>query len=50
MDCYATHGKGTHLIAIVILGGGCHGEVTLFIEQIHGSAPHPTNYGSTLTE
>ena len=25
-------------------------EVPLFIEQIRGTAPQPTNYGSTVTE
>jgi hypothetical protein len=25
-------------------------EVPLFIEQIRGSVPQPTNYGSTVTE
>jgi len=25
-------------------------EVPLFIEQIRGTAPQPTNYGSTITE
>ena len=50
----------THSRRIIAKGSG-HGvqgdrrdvilkEVPLFIEQIRGTAPQPTNYGSTTTE